>query len=692
MKPIIKNRVLILILPVSLVILMMGLAIFGAYQSYSPVPFWDMWRGEIEFFIKISEGNTSLWWSQHNEHCILLSRLLFWIDLKWFDGSGLFLIVINYFLVLLSALLFWRIIHAIIEDKNRVNEFFWSLIITAWLFLWSQQENLVWPFQSQFFLAQILPLCAFYELNKAANNTKKLHFGIACILGLMSLGTMANGILALPLMLVYTVLTQQSKVRIFSLMIFTIIGFGFYFYTYNSASYHEPIQQSLKSKPLELLNYILMYLGNPFYFIFKQKVVAWLAGLILVVSSATMAIQLIPRLPRATLKLTLLFFIFYVEGTAVCTGLGRLHLGAVQSLGGRYTTPTIMAWASLLIVILPSILNKTRETRSSRKISERLMYAVLGIFLTVSIVNSQFEALQSKDNILFERKVAALALGLGVNDSIQIKKVYPDTQAALSIAQKASEKNLSIFGLYPFNETRYIGKTINAYTLPICREGSLTSIDEVEPDKRFVHVSGWLNSKSQPQMIRFLNSKNKIVGYAITKKDGLRTLYEGYLVTSQISKDLVLQGDGASCQLNILNGYIRKSNHQRIVITKNCEGYIDTINDAPYSPSFLSNRLLKVQGWLTKFVDSKAELPEAVLLVLTDNNGKSIFIKTRRTLRPDVGAHFKNPILDASGYVATADVSNFEKNYTLRLAYEEGNNIKICSQFKTISFFKKNAA
>ncbi len=64
--------------------LMMILVGIGQYHSFTVVPIWDMWNGEVEFFMKARGGDLLAWFGQHNEHRITLARLLFWADLDWF--------------------------------------------------------------------------------------------------------------------------------------------------------------------------------------------------------------------------------------------------------------------------------------------------------------------------------------------------------------------------------------------------------------------------------------------------------------------------------------------------------------------------------------------------------------------------------------------------------------------------------
>src|SRR4051794_19522892 len=89
-------------------VLFWSLAIDGAVQNYSPVPFWDMWVGYLDFYNKVESSDWTIWWSQHNEHRIILARFLFWIDIKWFEGSSLFLVSLNYIFLGSIVLLLYR--------------------------------------------------------------------------------------------------------------------------------------------------------------------------------------------------------------------------------------------------------------------------------------------------------------------------------------------------------------------------------------------------------------------------------------------------------------------------------------------------------------------------------------------------------------------------------------------------------
>ena len=198
----------------SMAALFVALAIAGAVRAYSPVPYWDMWSGYLPFLDQAASGDWTVWWRQHNEHRILLTRLLFWMDLRWFGGASWFLLAANYVLIALGAVLACKILRELPVPPGRDADMHALMAFAViWLFFWSQWENLTWGFQSQFIMAQMLPLAALYMLYRSLKGGSAT-FALACLLGLMCAGTMANGILALPLMTAYALMTGQGARRI----------------------------------------------------------------------------------------------------------------------------------------------------------------------------------------------------------------------------------------------------------------------------------------------------------------------------------------------------------------------------------------------------------------------------------------------------------------------------------------------
>ena len=93
--------------------------IVGQVNGYSSIPYWDLWNGNLEFYSNVKNhfADAQVWFSQHNEHRIIIQRLFFYLDNIAFKGKFVFLYAMNYFLVICSLCFFVHIILFIIINK-----------------------------------------------------------------------------------------------------------------------------------------------------------------------------------------------------------------------------------------------------------------------------------------------------------------------------------------------------------------------------------------------------------------------------------------------------------------------------------------------------------------------------------------------------------------------------------------------
>jgi hypothetical protein len=539
----------------------LGLAIIGGLRGYSPVPFWDMWDAYLNFYLNLGSGDWSAWWVPHNEHRPVLAKIFFWMDLAWFHGSVWFLLLINYLLAGCIWLVFWLFAQEAAADQLKFIRFF----LLAWVFSWSQEDNFSWGFQSQFFLAQLLPLSAFYFLYLSANYRTKsrAYFILAAIFGILSIGSMANGVLALPLMTLYAVLGRLGWRKSLLLAGLSLAAAWVYFLGMQTSGLLNLFSLALRQNLLGLIQFVLLYLGGPFFYLCgKGKAaqnVAQLAGLFLLISSLAFAWRAWRGSRDSTLSLALLTFILYIGGTAAVTAVSRLHFGFEYASTSRYMTPALMAWASLLILGLPTLL------RLPDAITGKLWIAFL--LLLMFMLPTQLKALQSHQQVLFERNIAALALALGILDQAQIGTIHDQPDAALPLAKKAAAGNLSVFGRPPLKNARErLGtqSALGAAAAAPC-QGHLDAVQKIIGDARYLQVSGWIfnpATHSVPDVVDLVDSQGRVVGLALTGQPRLDVAqavapaaaysgFKGYLSADQQGKTVTLQDTAGSCQLSI---------------------------------------------------------------------------------------------------------------------------------------------
>lgn len=517
------------------------LAIIGVIRGYSPVPFWDEWDGFLGFYLRLQQGDWAAWWAQHNEHRIVLARAIYWFDVVLFQDRGIFLLVSNFVFLSVIAFVFLRI-----WQERGAGQFPWvGAFLTAWLFSWIQETNFSLGFQSQFLLAQLLPLTALYLLHRSSQDPRKfLLFSFSLLLGLLSVGSMANGVLAIPLLFVFAVLARMGWQRILTLGALAIIVTWFYYLDYMPIDYHGSLIESLQQSPIDVAHFVLLYLGAPFYYFFGKgdvsQGIALLAGIIFVGSTVVFAIKILPVGHEKTLELMLLMFLAFVGVGSLGTAGGRVIFGVDAALSSRYMTPVLMGWAALLILYLPYLEQLGWRARGRIWIPFALML-VLMLF-------QQVGAFDSKSTQNFEREVAALALELEIKDLDQIKRVYPFVESWLWTPQGARKLDLSIFGATSIRDTNEL---IGTQKVPTSADPLLCSalIEEtvvLEEDPRFLRISGWFDVPdrsfvTQPIVLR-----------------GVDNVVEGVVVLGP-KRNVRLADNGGEIRLPKIKGYMRST-------------------------------------------------------------------------------------------------------------------------------------
>lgn len=548
----------------ALVPIFLGLAIMGGYEAYSPVPMGDMWNGTLGFYVNASHGNWSAWWAQHNEHRILLSRILFWMEEAWFSGTGLFLLVTNYLLVTGVVVLFffiWR-------ERSRGWGACFGAFLSVWLLSWIQNDNMIWGFQSQFVLAQLLPLMAFYFLHRAcqSNSHGGRWFAASATCGVMALGSMANGVITLPLLTLLALALRMNHRRVIVLGTLSILGVFLYFHGYQAVGGHGSLTQSLKEIPEGVIDYMQVYLGGPFYFFLGENplslMFARIASVVLVVGAILCLQKELSAPHRSSLALAMLCFILYIGGSAFGTAGGRAIFGAGQALTSRYMTPALMAWAAFFVLVVPGLKHMARGIR--------WFWGTLFALLVMSMLSYQLRATTPRTDELYDRSLATLAIEMRIPDQTQIAHIFGNAEWVLRIARTPSEQNLSVFALYPYADLyEQLGKPLSGplppHEFPRC-QGFVDEVQSIPEDPRYLRVRGWAfdrKAPSQPLRLTIVDEQGVVSGFVLSglerpdvaalvdPKAGLSG-YRGYVRANLQGKKLFVISEGMGCRVETM--------------------------------------------------------------------------------------------------------------------------------------------
>jgi hypothetical protein len=518
------------------------LLIVGAVINYCAVPYWDMWNGTLEFYLKAIAGDIPVWFAQHNEHRIIFARLLFFIDNYFFHGEAIFLIASNIALLVSLFLIFFLLQRKLFANDHR--RYILYAFSMAFLFSWLQHENIVWGFQGVFIAAYLFPLAAFYFLArcKLSERAGNLYYWLAMFFSVLSLGTMGNGAATFPIVVIMAILMPLKRYQIFGLVISAVITLGTHFYFYQTPTAHTSLLTGLVNEPIDFALFLLTFLGAPFYYITHSLVVAMLFGLIMIAATLWFIKNYFKEVDgnKKYYVLALIGMLLYVGASALGTSGARVSAGVSAGTAGRYLTPSLVAWVSLATLFM---------YYSNGGLAKRFGIVVLSL-TPLFLVPSQIKAVKSDPQQYYERYVAVLALELNIKDPIYLEKVFPFIDWLMQMSVSIKEHDISIFR----NEL-FVNVEENMLSKRRCLPdklvpGYLDRIENIGPSEKYDRVYGWMLPLSEGRRVHRLdivNENNEIIGAALSgsirpdvkQQFGERGLYSGF--TGYIRKTVPYQ-------------------------------------------------------------------------------------------------------------------------------------------------------
>ncbi len=551
------------------------ITIFGVFSNFSSIPYWDMWDGYLNFYLKIQNGQYYEWFALHNEHRIFLSRILFFIDIKIFNNQSYFLVLCNLLFLSFAVLIFITFLRNNFSFKDYSTVY---LVIVCLLFSWIQENNLIIGFQTAFVLAQLIPLVAFYYFFKSINHLDQRtnFFIISIFFGFLSSYTLISGIFVLPILTFYCFIVGFKKEYLISLIIVTAISLILYFFSYQSVEHHGSIQDAILHNPLDFINYVFLYFGGPFYYFFGKGEtgmnLAWIAGFIFIFLSLYYFFYYLKKQSFINYYGWLYCFILYVGLTAAATAGGRLIFGASQALSSRYMTPVIFSWVCLIIITVYYLYKENNINEKYKKFLQ-IFFSIFLYLLVIVIVFFQLRVFSYDNDINFEKNIAALSIKMDVKDIAQIQSVYPNFDMPLNVKNKMNDIGKDIFNFDPFKDISFDSKYHRQKNFN--KKFSNKCIGEIDnisfAGDNLMKISGWIYSpdeKAISKKLYVLNSDNKLIGFILTGKkmslikemygkNALNSGFKGYILNKNDtinSSKIKFVSYEQDCELSIDNG------------------------------------------------------------------------------------------------------------------------------------------
>lgn len=561
-KALVFGAVILVVLAVS----RLAMTLIGVAKSWTALPFWDMWDSYITWYVNLEPGNLIQWWSQHNEHRILIAKIFFYIDLKFFNGSGLFLLFANVisFLCLISLLLLG--LHMLLRERriyngrNQAIFFYPASLVVLLSSSWIQNSNLLWGFQIQFWLVYIFPLAMFLlfaEQQNSRNSRKRsLLYQILGILSLVgAVCSMSNGIIAAWLAIVFSVLTPIAPKMRSAIAVITFSLTFLYAIGYATPGAHVSPLRTLLDHPLSVIEYFLAYIGGPIQFFTGKTTLAVAAGLGVLILFGILSVTTFKQRKKFTTEFALIFFCWFVVLSALLTAAGRASFGTEQAFASRYQTPVLALWAVLVAISSPYIV----------KMFLRLpLFSLIAIsFCSLLLLPQQIIGAKGDNALRASRELATLAMATDTFDNDVLGTVYYDMGRLVELNKIVKDADLTILSETPFENLKSEIGSVRPNLLKVNCDGWFDSKSSL-PDSQTLRVTGWVVGPELPEygfsLLELIDDKNRVVGYISrgTERSDLVSAFgtgwgesgfTGYIFDATLPTSTFVSGSDWKCSL-----------------------------------------------------------------------------------------------------------------------------------------------
>ncbi len=494
---------LLAILPISIATVASTLNI--VFNDYIRLPHADEWEMIAHWHEKWRDTD-STWWhlfDQHNEHRIALPRLIFFSDLKWFQGSGIFTLGCLIFVQLIHAVLLCALVCKSLRFKLITSLITGSLIVLL-MFSALQIRNLVWGFQLQFVGVFALSTLAFFSLSQHSptrlfpnSRASELPFVLGIIFSIGATFTMVNGLLTWPVGFLIGIHQRWSLKRLLVFLSFTCLIWWLYFFDFELVVGHSHPWEMLENIWL-LTQYVAIYIGHPISPYWQEYAMG--IGMLGITTTTVSAILFVfdrgNTLFDSKTSQALFAVSIFILLTAIITALGRIEFGLQQATSSRYATPALIYWISSISSFLAMNLRSTSIKTGLRYIAGFLIFSTVA-----SVITFQFRAPEIAEHLTQTRLAAASSLLAEVRDESAIRHIHPRPMQVMDKIEILQKDQLSLFSI---DVARLVGQPLGAHLVVIPPSNCAGHIDEVKlvkAGKTGITLRGWgVNRQTQKRV------------------------------------------------------------------------------------------------------------------------------------------------------------------------------------------------
>lgn len=498
--------------------------LYIVFHDYVRLPHYDEWD-MIGHWYKTWRDTDSSWWhlfDQHNEHRIAVPRLIFFSDLKWFEGSGIFTLGCLISIQLIHSIFLYALVCKSLRFKLGASLITGGLVVLL-MFSALQIRNLVWGFQLQFVGVFALSTLAFFSLlqhtpTRTHPNSRisELPFALGIMFSIGATFTMANGLLTWPIGLLIGAQQRWPLRKFFFFLACGCITWFGYFHNFEFNPGHVNPWKALESIWI-LIQYVAIYIGHPISPFWQELAMGiGMAGILITTVSVILFIfdKDNARFDSKASR-TLLAVSIFILLTALITGLGRVNFGLEQAASSRYSTPAVIYWISSITILLTVQLKNSRTKAALRHLSGFLIFSAIA-----SAITYQFKVPEIAEHLARTRMAAASSLWAGVYDESTIHHIYPRPKQVMDKIGILQEGRLSLFSI---DAATLVGQPLNARLVMASGNdctGHIDKVKMVKSDNNGIRLVGWaINTQTQKRADPVVFVTNNVInGIAFSGK------------------------------------------------------------------------------------------------------------------------------------------------------------------------------
>jgi hypothetical protein len=464
------------------------------------VPMWDQWQEMMP------ERDVAHLAAQHNEHRILVARLLFALDDLHFGGRGFFCLF-----SILASLVVTALLVAAAAARGGANRMVGVVAVStsATLLLSSYSwENLLWSFQVSFVAVLPAAVAAFLVFSRASSGRRSLAAALFC--AAVATYSLASGILVAPLLVIFALIQRRPTRQVVVLVVFTIAVVALYFHGYETPNQHASPSASIRD-PALLARYLSAYLGAPFSWRFdEQRVGAAQAigafGLAAWVAVLASSIRRLPARDAAywVLPLSMTFSV----GAGFLTALGRVNFPIEQAFASRYGSPVLLFWSALFAHLLRSTTGAASHAAASALAGAASLALASEQHHHEAIGGNRMDRLRSGETVLLS----------GALDTDVVDKLSPAPYLITNVLPELRLRHLSVFS-EPW--ASWLGDKLSRHVDDYDDSACVGFLDAAHPvpaygDPAF-RVEGWAYSRvdgTAAARIALIDENGSVVGFA----------------------------------------------------------------------------------------------------------------------------------------------------------------------------------